>query len=359
MRLHLTQSVDRKNETMEDIKNDDPISDPVELTTKLLPSMTIENRTVLFNILCGIYNKQFRPPGYNDNMNWAQSAYTEQQSFNKYAPAARIYTTSNKPDQIIQRLVTEREPVNIGMRRYFDSVLMMETFGYNTSYYQRYWDKTKTLGSNVGIYTLVPVVHEEKHLDVHFYHAVGYAFDNDEQPDYNALLGDDTIFLSIKTKILIQLYKNIFKCIFQCAVDQNLKRIVMSIIGGGAFSLLYPGGRDNFQENVWIPAFKSIVKEFPEIVIGYMGVEPDMPVTGFLKSKGYVNVGRFPGLLLNPWFDTKTTLVVNAWDCHSFPGNGNKSDNSLDGWIGRFSPIQFFGSGLTNPYLLKNIFRVL
>lgn len=314
-------------------------------------------------------------------MDWAKTAYTEQQSFNKYAPTARIYTTSNKSDQIVQRLVTEREPVNISLRKLFNRTLMMETFGYDTSYYQRYWDKTQTLGSNIGVYTLVPVVNNEgKQTDVHFYHAIGYAFDNDEQPDYNALLNnsDDStkeylektgsieLSLSVKTKILIQLYKNIFKCIFRCAVDQKLKRIVVSIIGGGAFSLLYPGGRpkvtregrDDFQNNVWIPAFESVVKDFPEIMIGYMGVESDMPVSEFFKSKGYINVGRFPGLLSHSWFDGKVTLVVNAWDCHSFPGNGNKGDNSLDGWIGRFSPIQFFGSGLTNPYLLRNIFRV-
>jgi hypothetical protein len=343
--------------TAKSVENKDSF-DPVELTTNRLPSITIEDRTKLFNILCDIYDKRFRPPGYNDNMDWARLAYTEQHSFNKYAPAARIYTTSNKPDQIIQRLVTEREPVNIDMRHLFNRQSIQEHFGYNTSYYQRYWNKTKTICSNIGVYTLVPILHKEKQSDIHLYHAIGYAFDNIDQPDYNAILGDDTVSLSVKTKILIQLYKNVFKCIFRCAVDQKLKHIVMSIIGGGAFSLRYPGGRDSFQKNIWIPAFESIIGMYPEIVIECMGVEPGMPVTEFFESKGYANLGRFPDLLSNQSFDNDQTLIVNAWDCHSFPGNGNKGDNSLDGWIGRFTPIQFFGCGLTNPYLLKNIFRV-
>jgi hypothetical protein len=30
-------------------------------------------------------------------------------------------------------------------------------------------------------------------------------------------------------------------------------------------------------------------------------------------------------------FNTDNLLIVNAWDCHSFVGNGNSCDKSLDG----------------------------
>jgi hypothetical protein len=32
-------------------------------------------------------------------------------------------------------------------------------------------------------------------------------------------------------------------------------------------------------------------------------------------------------------------FIVNAWDPHSFPGNGNDNDDSLDGFLGRASTI--------------------
>src|SRR5437868_13700806 len=74
-------------------KKDDELvetsDDPVDFTTKLLPTLTAKDRTDLFDILGSIYNKQFRPPGYNDNMLWAKNAYTEQTSFEKYAKVAR------------------------------------------------------------------------------------------------------------------------------------------------------------------------------------------------------------------------------------------------------------------------------
>ena len=36
----------------------------------------------------------------------------------------------------------------------------------------------------------------------------------------------------------------------------------MSIVGGGAFSSLYPGGFDKFQRKVWVPTFKSAVAKY-------------------------------------------------------------------------------------------------
>ena len=32
-------------------------------------------------------------------------------------------------------------------------------------------------------------------------------------------------------------------------------------------------------------------------------------------------------------------MIVNAWNPHSFPGNGNDSDDSLDGYLGRSTAI--------------------
>ena len=331
----------------------DDSNDPIEFTTKFLPTMTEENRIELFNILCSVYDKRFTPPGYNDTMSWAAKAYTEQILFDKYAKVARIYTDSKEPNIIIQRLVTEREPVNIGMRRFFDESVMNKIFGYNVSYYKRYHNKTNNIAPNIGVYTLAPVQYKDTAIpiDVHFYHAIGYAFDTQGQPDYKVLLNADPC-------ILIQKYINLFTCSFECAKQLGLTRVIMPIIGGGSFSVLYKDGRDKFQTDIYIPALIHVIKNYPDIIVGYTTCDKNCPAALYLKKYKYVYVGKFPVLLNNEWFDKKTTLVVNAWDCHSILGNGNKGDNSMDGWVGRFSAVQFFGLGLTNPHILNNIFRI-
>ncbi len=337
---------------LEDCEHKDNPDDPIEFTTKMLPTTTKENRIEIFDILCSIYGKKFTPPGFNDNMSWAKSAYIEQGSFEKYAKVARIYTSSNAPNIIIQRLVTEREPVNIGMRRFFDESMMNKIFGFNVSYYKRYYNKVNEIAPNIGVYTLAPVLFKNSNpIDVHFYHAIGYAFDTEAQPDYKILSNVDSC-------VLIQKYINLFKCMFECAKHLGLNRIIMPIIGGGSFSALYKDGRDVFQTNIFIPALVSVIQKYPDIMVGYTTCDKSCPAALYLKNNKFKYVGKFPVFLNNDWFDKKTTLVGNAWDCHSILGNGNKGDNSMDGWVGRFSAVHFFGLGLTNPYLLNNIIRV-
>ena len=330
------------------------ISDPVENTTKLLSTKTPSDRAHLFNTLSKIYEREFRPPGSDNLITWIRLAYVDQKTFDKYAKRAQVYTTSNLSDRVIQRLCIEREPVNIGMKRYYDHNVMIKIFGYQVSYYQRYYEKTKTLAPNIGIYTYAPVDHGNKHHDVHFYHAIGISLDDKEQPDYKVLSGRH-----FDHHLLIGLYANVFECIFQCAEDQKLTSIVMSLVGNGVFSNLFPGGSGAFQKYIWVPGFQSVAKKYPWVTVSFMGIgDKDPYIQKYMMEKGYLDMGRFPDILSNQLFDVDKTLIVNSWDPHSFPGNGNEGDQSLDGWIGRCSGIQFFGSGLTNPYILNNIHRV-
>ena len=44
-------------------------------------------------------------------------------------------------------------------------------------------------------------------------------------------------------------------------------------------------------------------------------------------------------------------LIVNAWDCFSFVGNGNSGDNSLDGAMGSITAMQILCWPKTNKYI--------
>jgi hypothetical protein len=47
-------------------------------------------------------------------------------------------------------------------------------------------------------------------------------------------------------------------------------------------------------------------------------------------------------------------LIINAWDPHSFPGNGNEGDRSFDGKMGEGTAIHLVQNPLMNPYLEIN-----
>ena len=269
-----------------------------------------------------------------------------------YASLVKIYAPENSNDEVISRLVTEREPVNIGMKRYYELDKLKEKYGYVTSYYQRYYEATGKLAPNIGVYLKAPVIKGETITDIHLYNAIGYALDSKDQVDYIAIKAMPSM-----KDFLLAAYICIFKRVFQCAVDNKLNRIIMPVIGGGAFSLLYPGGSDEFRKEVFLPAFKEAIKNYYKTIqIDFMGDKNDQVITTLAKT-GHKNVGYFPDCIYVKDFNKIKTLVVNAWDCHTVLGNGNKGDNSIDGYIGRTSAIQFFGLGLANPMMKGNIVK--
>jgi len=76
------------------------------------------------------------------------------------------------------------------------------------------------------------------------------------------------------------------------------------------------------------------------------------PAIDHMTDKVKANVvGLFPDFLKAGKYDK--WMIVNAWDCHTIPGNGNGRDKTLDGRIGMRSAIHYFGWGLSNPHLFK------
>jgi hypothetical protein len=348
----VTSSTDEKSKSSIKKEEKAPLKDVVPNTTIFPILETASRRSSLLDKFCDIYKPKYSPPGCKyigeRKDEWAKDAYVDDVTFKKYAPLARLYAPADSNISIIQRLATEREPVNIGMNRPYDAELLNTYFGYKTSYYQRYFDIMGKLAPNIAVYTKAPVKGKDKLIvDVHIYSAIGYALDDKKQPDYKVLHG--------KEELLLSLYECVFTGIFQCARELKLTRIIMSIVGGGAFANLYPGGADKFQEKIWIPAFTKVMKpHWKDIRIDFMGNKKNVAIKHFIKF-GHIIVGNYPDFVYDSTFVPETTLIVNSWDCHSILGNGNKGDDSLDGHVGRSTSIQFFGMGLSNPYLLKNI----
>ena len=63
----------------------------------------------------------------------------------------------------------------------------------------------------------------------------------------------------------------------------------------------------------------------------------------------YENIGMFPECMSK--VDLEKTLFVNNWNPHSYAGNGNFRDDSIDGYFGRVSSIALLSCPFTNGYI--------
>jgi hypothetical protein len=251
-----------------------------------------------------------------------------------------VYYDKNDNEDVVGRLVRQREPVNIERSQCYDKESMSTFFGWEEGYYDTYYQENKVLAPNIGLYTPAVVKNEERDHEVHIYHAIGYAFDNEEQSDYKYFGSREWDPLLITQK-----YKDVFYKIFLVANDLHMKTIVMSLVGADNFANKYPEGKQALQ-SLWWEAFEDIRSLYPNISVIFMGGDLARDRE---ELNGYKYIGRFPGNV--PENNNPTTLWVNAWDPLSVPGNGNEWDDSLDGFMGRCSNIAVLGTSMTNPYI--------
>jgi len=275
-----------------------------------------------------------------------------------------FYNEDDNKNDII-RLVKEREPVNMSMDRMYDKTLLYSYFNYKTGYYGSCKpSKNSITPPNFILYTPTNVKLPDGtvYSNIHILNAIGLAFDSEEQPDYKTYIklsthipkplditiGDIQIIgdNSIQIKHCEIFYKRLFNLILKTARKLNKTNIVMSLVGANNFAMFWKGGPNNFKKTIWIPIFNEVVKLYPDLNIMFMGSRGN-------PSLKYKNLGLFPTILEHPDIKYKLddTLLINAWDCWSVPGNGNEYDNSLDGYIGRCTQIGINGTSITNKYL--------
>ena len=336
---------------------------PLKSTNSLLGDDGLDEREKYFDT---IFNKIYKERYLPHFLEQIKEEYVH--NFDDYAENARVYVDKKDKgkEDIIKRLVYQREPTNIEYKSKYDKEELKQLAGYEQSAYTTYFNATGELPPNIGIYTNtafhVPDNVEKNenfehvYRNGHVYHAIGYAFDDKRQPDYKYLYAKNGEW---NYDDLVTRYESVLRRAFQCAIDLKLKTIVFSLIGSSAFAGLI-GGTNFFLNAVLIPAFKNTytnMKAAHELDIKVMDTEkPEQFMKAMKKKKGTFKgvdikwVGAFPALLNKIYIEN--TLLVNAWDPHSVVGNGNSNDSSIDGWIGRYSNIQLFGWGLTNPYLM-------
>ena len=308
------------------------------------------------------YNTGFAPPTWSKN---TLDVIT-------LGPECRLYCNSGDDIGNIKQLHKGREPVNIGMNRYYDTGKLNQHFGYSNGYYGVCPSST-THGPwkpNILVYTPAYFLASGEHSDTHpnrekRYHilnVIGLAFDDTAQPDHMTLMSIDPP--ADKNAAVQIFYKLLFTNIFKVAEQLDKKNIVMSLFGCASFSAAYPVSLGGSQEitNIWIRAFDEAINEtstYSSENVYIMGgnssvMSKDGGTPRFKRNLGfwYHSVGKSGNLQLQePILDYEGDfLFINAWDCWTVPGNGNGRDPSLDGYLGRSTNIGVLGTPLTNPF---------
>merc|ERR1739838_635710 len=90
-----------------------------------------------------------------------------------------------------------------------------------------------SLMPNVAVYCKTPLGGSNcPQVDVHVVNVIGYAFDATTQPDYQYFFP----MTPAKWNELVARYTQVWRYVFECATRQNLKRIFLCCVGGGAFA---------------------------------------------------------------------------------------------------------------------------
>jgi hypothetical protein len=318
-------------------------------TASSVPSK--EERAALIAKIEPIYGKNWEdipcvPP------EWIGKNYIEE--FDRYAHEAKLFVDAGADLELAKLVASQREPVNMGYEQCYNKKEMQSNFGYSESLYGRHYEAEKKLAPNIGVLTICPVnVDGKKQEEAMIYHAIGAALDSARQADYKEFMPKG----EANVTGLIKFYVSVFEKIFVAAKQCNAEGVVMSLVGGDAFAKLYPGGAKQMHQKVWNPAFENVWgRHKGKMKLALMGGNKATSTDAgiYLTGLGAEDAGMYPSLV--PKYEK--WLLVNAWDCHTIPGNGNEGDNTLDGYIGRTSAIQYFGWGIANPLLLENIVRV-
>jgi hypothetical protein len=229
----------------------------------------------------------------------------------------------------VKRLMREREPCNIGMRRLYDGERLQEAFGWKYGAYRN--STIEDPMPNLAVYCHATVRCDDKGpVNVHVLNLIGCALDSPRNPD--------TLVYNTKEKV-IGFYSRMWLLALEAMKRIGKTKFQIYNVGGGAFAGEYGY---SFTKDIFEPAFLPLLQEFKDA-----GIE----IIGYDFTKQRFTGGYIPDILFEPTQDLENTVYVNAWDPFSLIGNGNEMDNSLDGHWGRASNMAVLGWLPTNPLM--------
>ncbi len=290
------------------------------------------------------YNPRFLPQANRKNL----EDYSQSEDFKRHAKTARIYynETELSPQDAL-KVIFQREPTNIAMgSNQYNRGQLAHLFGYEKSAYNdssaRKEDGTlfKELPNTATVYSETYLWYPpggESKKEIACLSLPAPALDSSDQPHYEYYMSSGRL----DGKKYEREIAFLFSCIEQAIMDnresafgnKGLKRVVLSKFGQGAF-------------------LGALTKEDQQIARAAYSVQLER----FLSDVEEIEVVMSDGDILK--MAREGDLIINAWDPHSAPGNGNDADHSFDGAMGKGSGIMLTQTAWFNEALRSQDFLV-
>ena len=269
--------------------------------------------------------------------------------------------------RMAQCMIYQRQPVNIAMSTHGTNKAKFESFQtryltelspcvpkvslpWTESLYTAYYEQYGTLLPNVAVYCETPVGIAKPLWKkvIRVLNLIGLAFDNSKQPDlraYDAWKGqnaDKNASLWLRPRVRAQL-KNVGAVLNWASSDKKITYVHLPAVGCGAFAGDMP------VLSVWNDELALAVADWKDahkdLIIDSGEIYPGTFHAGLQMTRVWDDLDKRYGL--------DKCLFVNAWDPHSFIGNGNAMDPSLDGYYGRHTAMALLGWPGTNRLLFE------
>lgn len=310
-----------------------------------LPKL-LKNPDTSYAQLMTAYNPHYKQVKNAANLSW----YANSPQREEHNQSACIYYNSKQlSQQDAFTVATHREPTNIAMGpNQYNADVLQDLYGYRTSAFNDPGLKTTSGHSFKDLPHTVAVYSQAFVWDLRWQNPIkkvsclsvpAPALDTRAQPHFNYYVPNGNLDTG-KYEEEIQF---LFKCIEQAALDHKeaTKRVVVSKFGQGAF-LAGLKEEDRKEANA---IFSQELEKFTK------KMEIPVYLSLFSPNEPHWIENVVIGDIIESCFEGD--LIVNAWDPHSFPGNGNDNDASFDGAMGACSSIIFSQSPHLNPELKK------
>lgn len=325
------------------------------INSKVIPKTdSSEASNVEFSEVLQAYNPKFTPRANQANL----LDYSKSEDCMRHAQTARIYYNSSqlaKEDAL--RIAFQREPTNIAMgSNQYNEEKLEKLFGYRKGVYNDI-DAKKEDGSSFKDLPNSVTVYSETYLwdppggrnkkEVACLSLPAPALDSTKQPHYSYYMNAG----KLDADKYEQEMKFLFKCVEKVVRDNNdtafnnkgIKRVVLSRFGQGAFLGALTGNDAEIARNSYKKQMAIFLNRIKDLDLEIVMSEYSHPGDDIWHNK----------MIIGDIVKTaqEGDLIINAWDPHSAPGNGNDADYSFDGAMGKGSGILLTQTGWLNKAL--------
>ncbi len=300
-------------------------------------------------------------PAYIPRLNRANlESYSQSEAYRRHAKTACIYFNADQlSTEEALTVIFRREPTNIGMGpNQYHTNQLQALFGYTKSVYN---DTTVRKSNNepfshlpntAAVYaetTLWNPPGGQNQIEIACLSLPAPALDSTQQPHYAYYVQQGSLNPKKYTMEMTFLFKTIEKALRDhkgtAFENKGIKRLVLCRFGQGAFL----SALNNESRMVAHQIYKTQLAIFL-LAIADTGLQVVM--SEYTDPHGDV---WHSDMIIGDIVETarEGDLIVNAWDPHSAPGNGNDADRSFDGAMGRGSGILLTQTAWLNETLRK------